>query len=297
MHLHERMFGAGTVHRYFECQGCGSLELADVPADMSPYYPAHYMAYSTTDIPDWKHWARRVRSHVVSWVPLSVGRRLRAPWILQALHGRMPSRDTSILDVGCGTGAALCHLADAGYTNLNGLEPFIPADRRLSNGVFIRSGTLKEMDGHFALIMCHHSLEHMADPVEALTHLRRLLLPGGNIWVRVPLTGGVAWQQYGTDWVQLDPPRHLSIPSLAGMTAATQRVKLRIERIEFDSSAFQFWGSELTRRKIPLVDAATRRNVDITKHFTMAELTKWEAQARELNLQGLGDQVGFWIAR
>jgi SAM-dependent methyltransferase len=291
------MFGDGSVHRYEECAACGSLQLAEVPADMSPHYPAHYMAYTPTTSPGWKQWARRVRSQLATQLPLTLGRRLRAPWILQALHGRFPARDTRILDVGCGTGAALSHLADAGFTALTGLEPYLESDRRLANGVQIRKGTLETMTGEFAFIMSHHAVEHMEDPVAALKHLGRLLSPGGKIWVRVPLTGGTAWQHYGTDWVQLDPPRHLCIPSLAGMTAAVRLAGLRITQVDFDSSAFQFWGSELARKKIPLVDPKSHRNVNVAEHFSTIELARWESQAHELNLQGKGDQVGFWLSR
>jgi SAM-dependent methyltransferase len=296
LHLAERMFGDGGVHRYDECGACGSLQLAEVPADMSPHYPAHYMAYTSTTTTAWKRWARSLRSRLVTRVPVALGRRLRAPWILQALHGRFPPRDTRILDVGCGTGAVLDHLADAGYSDLTGLEPYLDADRHLPSGVVIRRGTLESMAGHFAFIMSHHSMEHMEDPVAALTHLRRLLSPGGKIWVRVPLMGGAAWQKYESDWVQLDPPRHLCIPSIAGMTAAVKRAGLRIIDVDFDSSGFQFWGSELARRKIPLVDPFSRQNVDLAKHFSPAELKRWTTEAEELNLQGQGDQVGFWLS-
>lgn len=294
--LAERMFGDGGIHRYEECAACGSLQLAEVPADMSPHYPAHYMAYTSTTMTMWKRWGRRVRSRLVTQLPSALGPKLGAPWILQALHGRFPPRNTPILDVGCGTGAVLDHLADAGFTDLTGLEPYLDADRHLPSGVVIRRGTLESMAGHFAFIMSHHSMEHMEDPVSALKHLRRLLSPGGKIWVRVPLTGGAAWRKYGPDWVQLDPPRHLCIPSIAGMTAAVKRAGLRITDVDFDSSGFQFWGSELARRKIPLVDPFSRQNVDLAKHFSPDELKRWTTEAEELNLQGQGDQVGFWLS-
>ena len=38
----EMMFGTRERFDYVECARCGCLQIRDVPADLSPYYPADY---------------------------------------------------------------------------------------------------------------------------------------------------------------------------------------------------------------------------------------------------------------
>ena len=49
---------------------------------------------------------------------------------------------------------------------------------------------------------------------------------------------------------------------------------------------------------VPIIaPPSASRNVNLAEHFTPTELARWEGQAQELNLQGKGDQVGFWLSR
>src|SRR5579859_5298702 len=57
----EMMFGLREQFAYFRCSLCGSLQLADVPPDMSKYYPANYYSYTpmeTQSVP-WKKSIKR----------------------------------------------------------------------------------------------------------------------------------------------------------------------------------------------------------------------------------------------
>ena len=52
-------------------------------------------------------------------------------------------------------------------------------------------------------------VEHLASPRESLCAAVRLLAPEGTILIRIPVMGCFAWRLYGSDWIQLNPPRHL----------------------------------------------------------------------------------------
>jgi len=101
--------------------------------------------------------------------------------------------------------------------------------------------------------MFHHSLEHMIDQLEILRKVKHLLSNNGTILVRMSIKSEYIWQRYSTHWVQIDAPRHLLIHTLKSFEILTKKVGLKIKKIIFDSTDFQFWGSELYKMGIPLV--------------------------------------------
>jgi hypothetical protein len=105
----------------------------------------------------------------------------------------------------------------------------------------------------------------------------------------VRVANSVAWERFGTDWVQLDAPRHYYLHSIKSLVLLANRAGLDLASIEYDSTGFQFVGSELYRRQIPLreSDGAPSRL------FTGKQLRQFEADARRLNRLGRGDQAVF----
>jgi len=150
---------------------------------------------------------------------------------------------------------------------------------------------LSTMDGVFDLIMAHHSFEHMPSPRIALADVRRLLKPEGNALIRCPVARSRAWLEYGADWVQLDAPRHLFIPSMAGFARLAEVSRLNLWKVSCDSYAFQFWGSELYRRGISL------RNGRQGRYFSRRVLRQFEERARALNQTMEGDSACFYLRK
>jgi hypothetical protein len=58
--------------------------------------------------------------------------------------------------VGCGGGALLDGLAQVGFNNLCGADPFIAADGETPRGVPLMKRYLSEVTGEFDLIMFNH---------------------------------------------------------------------------------------------------------------------------------------------
>jgi SAM-dependent methyltransferase len=146
------------------------------------------------------------------------------------------------------------------------------------------------LDSEFDLIIFSHSLEHVPDPIEMLRTARRKLSIGGFCLVRVPTTSSEAWETYKEDWVQIDAPRHLVIPSREGLALAAGAVGLQIEKTIDDSGVFQFMGSEQYRRDIALVDPKG------DTLFGRRQIADWERRAAELNREGRGDQASFVLS-
>src|ERR1035437_3822096 len=134
--------------------------------------------------------------------------------------------------------------------------------------------------------MLHHVFEHIAHPQRALASLKRLLAPGGTILLRIPTTSSFAWRHYGVNWVQLDAPRHLHLYSVGAIRQlAKQSGFNEIARV-YDSTDFQFWGSDQLARDLPLLP-----------HLYVARRTqkKQRSEARHLNNIDDGDSVAFFL--
>ncbi len=301
------MYGTGERFTYGECARCGSLTLLDLPDDLAPYYPADYLSM-TTD-PAALSTPVRTAIRVVSKSMLRgngtvaatartlvPARQLRTLVTILRSVARVPGdRPATILDVGTGSGMVPVAIAAAGGFEVVGIDPFAAESRRLGDHAELRAVGLEEVDGAYDLVMLHHSLEHVPDPVATLRDAAARLEPGGTVLVRVPTVSSYAWREYGVDWVQLDPPRHVWLPSRDGLARAAELAGLEVVSSYDDASEFQFWGSEQVRRGVVLMDPTSHFRDAKASSFSRSELAGWRKRADELNREGDGDQVVTYL--
>ena len=298
----EMMFGTRERFTYVECPVCASLQIDAPPADPARYYGDGYYSFARARRGIARYASARRTASAFGrggWTGRAIARRFGVPADVRAVAAaRLEGDHPRILDVGCGSGRLLVDLADAGFRHLVGLDPYIPRTLRHGAHVTVWRQTLAEHEGQYDLVMLHHSLEHMDDPRGALREARRLVAPDGQLLVRVPVAATHAWRTYGVDWVQLDAPRHVLIPSRDGFDRLAAASGFVVERVVYDSTAFQFWASELYRRDIPLVDATSRRAAPRGPAAASLEpgaLAALESRATRLNACGDGDQACFYL--
>jgi hypothetical protein len=290
-HAREMMHGFRDEFEYLECKSCGCMKIASVPGDLARYYPADsYYSYAVNQSLRTRLGRYRLRMAVNnSWI----GRILASIKRLQTLDWiRMfgLERNMRILDVGSGGASFVRDLRSAGFTGALGLDPFIAQDIHDENGLVVKKAYLSDVGGEWDRVTFHHSLEHIADQIGTLVMVRGKLSHTGQCIVRIPLVNW-AWQHYGTDWVQLDAPRHLCVHTEKSFHMAVAKAGLRVTRIIYDSDEFQIWASELYRKNIPLQDGLKDR----AKYFSSPQLLEFRRRANELNTQGLGDQAVFFL--
>jgi SAM-dependent methyltransferase len=90
----------------------------------------------------------------------------------------------------------------------------------------------------FDVVTMLQSLEHVHGPLEALRQARKLLAPGGRLYVWVPNIEGLPFRWFGPGWFGLDLPRHLvhfSPPTLKRMVAAAGFRPLRLRMVRHSS--------------------------------------------------------------
>jgi len=297
----EMMFGFRDEFEYVQCAACECLQMREVPVDLGRYYPsdgysAHQPQALVADTPV-KALLRHHRAAYSLYGRDLFGAALCRIFGVPAFYPsychqlrKLGARlDDRILDVGSGTGAMLINLQTMGFRNLVGVDPFVAEEIRYENGVRILKQELAETEGQFDLITLHHSFEHMPEPAEVFRHLHRLLTPGRQLLLRIPVVPCYAWSHYGTDWVQLDAPRHLFIHSPRSIRLMAEQVGLEVAGVEYDSTEMQFGGSERYRRDVPLL--ADEAPVPDEQRALYRE------KARELNARGEGDQACFYLRK
>lgn len=300
--VREMFIGTRAEFKYFRCPRCGCVQLAEIPADLSSFYPAGYYSFERRQVSRScrpVRFFRRLRSRVHLLAPPSWA------FFMRYLGERQPFFDwahrvgvgleSRILDVGCGSGELLALMHEAGFSDLTGVDPFVPSDVDYAPGLHIRKGDLSAVSGEFDFVMLNHSFEHMPNPLDSLRALKALLAPAGALLIRVPLAEGVAWQRYRENWVQLDAPRHLYLHTVDSLRRLAEVGGFSVVEVVYDSHAMQFWGSEQYVRDIPLLD---KRSYFVSPGdciFSDTEMRAFETEAARLNEVAQGDQACFYL--
>ena len=141
---------------------------------------------------------------------------------------------TRVLDVGCGQGELLQWLVEHGF-EADGIEPSDDAAALArERGLNARTATLEELleDSDrlsaYDAVLLLNVLEHVPDPVGMLEGIRRLLAPGGLLYIRVPNDFN-ALQTAAQRKLDAEPwwiavPDHVNYFDVESLGAVTRRV-------------------------------------------------------------------------
>lgn len=302
----EMYLGTRDSFDYLECGHCGCLQLLQPPEDLSPYYPENYYAHQKSPLQ--KNWGIRYlgalkrkrleytlgHSSLTGALSAALSPPLNLPhWATRA--GLTPA--SRILDVGCGNGHMILSLRNAGFIHLSGIDPFIRQDLTYDGNVTVKKGNLEDLNETYDFITMQHSFEHMPRPREVLEHVHHLLDGEGHLLISLPVAGCRAWHEYGADWVQLDPPRHLYLHTTKSLKMLATDTGFEVIDTHYNSNAFQFWGSEQIKNDIPLLDERSYLNNPEASPFSAADIRSFEQRADKLNHEGQGDQAEFLLRK
>jgi SAM-dependent methyltransferase len=293
--MREMMLGTRDPFLYFQCGRCQCLQISAIPASIGSYYPPDYYSFSsssreTTDNRAAK-WFRKVRTRASAGEAGPVSSIIRGLFPNRKLISLAEvgiSRDSRILDVGCGSGWRLYALREAGFVNTLGIDPFIKSDITYENGLKVLKRVVQDIDGAWDIIMFHHSFEHIPDQIGTLQAAAHRLNPAGTCLIRIPTVSSYAWEYYRENWYQIDAPRHYYLHSVLSMEMLAQKAGLSVRKIIYDSTVDQFRGSEICRSGVPLVQGGK---------FPREQVQAWKARARVLNRERRGDQAAFYLRK
>lgn len=256
----EMFYGTRDEFEYFECENCHCLQIAEIPDNLGNYYENTYYSFKQPS----------VRTSSTS-----------------------STDNTPILDVGCGSGEFLCKLAQMGYTNLTGCDPFIESDIIYENGVHIYKKEIHDITGQYNGIFFNDSFEHVTDPHEVMASIKRLLAPTGVAQIKIPVYPNIAFEMFKENWIQLDAPRHIFLHSKESMDYLAQEHGLTILRRQYDSKPGQILHSYLYSLDIPLRQHTREL---ISKHFSLNDIHELEESCNLANQNECGDHAIFYLA-
>lgn len=166
-------------------------------------------------------------------------------------HGR-------VLEIGCGLGHLLTWLEgryDVYGTDINtwALEQ---ARQVVPQGHFAEMSAedLSPFpDGHFAVVIAKHVVEHLPNPEQAVVEISRVLQPGGLLVLATPNLDSPMRKLRKDQWIGYADPTHISLKRPGEWLAALQRHGLKPRRVFSDG----FWAAPY----VPIVPKALQKFV------------------------------------
>ena len=301
--IREMMFGFRDEFTYVECSKCGCLQITEIPRNMGKYYPSNYYSFKNADKSRnfLKQILKAKRDKYTLFKKGLVGKIIskKYPNMLFDMLSRIEKNyNSKILDVGCGAGNHLYSLNKIGFKNLTGIDLYIKKDI-IDGNVKILKKTIHELPDNkkYDLIISNHSLEHISNQLETLVKVSKILSENGTCLLRMPIKTEYIWNHYGTNWVQIDAPRHFFLHTPKSFKLLVKKSSLVIKDMIFDSTEFQFWGSEQYKKNIPLsVENSYSKNPN-KSIFTKKEIEEFKKRAKDLNMRKQGDQAEFFLTK
>ncbi|WP_214187384.1 class I SAM-dependent methyltransferase [Geobacter hydrogenophilus] len=216
-HLYDDRYGYVGEFDLNSCRSCGHIGLSHEfsRAELSDLY-SNYYPRSSFSLDDY-------HKHV------EVGR-LRA-WYEGAYRSafRWVPRNVRVLDIGCGFGETL------GYHESRGCDAYgVELDENIKRvvekfGYKVHVGdfdcSLYEQN-FFDYVTLDQVIEHLSDPIAALSGVARILKPGGMVIISTPNAAGWGAKFFGRRWINWHAPYHVNFFSRKSIRVAAARAGL-----------------------------------------------------------------------
>jgi len=135
------------------------------------------------------------------------------------------TKETAWLDFGSGTGGQVRYLREQGFENAYASEQGKSLERLVEAGIPAIDDQ-EAAAGSFDVVTSIEVLEHVLDPVAELTRMRRLLKPGGLLFVT---TGNAKpYAKKLLDWRYITPECHISLFEPGSLALAMQRAGFEV---------------------------------------------------------------------
>lgn len=318
------MYGTGETYYYMECSSCGCLQLIDPLDNVSDFYPGEYYSFKEFKIYENNRTKNIIKNIRGSFFKVRGNMYLNSNPVIKFFAGKfldffIPSTqplaslklphffnvfgeieisfNKRILDVGSGAGYGLVLMNQYGFSDLTGIDPFIKHDIIYNNSVKILKNWFEDINKEYDIVIFQHSFEHISDPLKIFKHLNNVTHKDSDIIISTPVADSYAWEKYKTNWVQIDAPRHYFIHTKKSIDLLANTNGFYIHKIKYDSSEFQFCGSEQYKAGIPLMDERSYKKNPRGYMFNSSQMRNYKKHSKELNKNGLGDQAVFYLKK
>lgn len=217
-------------YRYFRCAACGMLlvDLHVAPAEVFAHYSEAYYEADASGVREGRRGYPSYRN---------ARETLQASFAdkLALVRRHVPSG--RLLDAGAAYGLFL--LTASPYFECIGIDvsEYAASVARGEFGMNVKRGDLDRtdfLDDHFDAIVLWDIIEHLIHPVAALQEVRRILKPGGRVFISTDDAANWLPRLLGSHWWALGAPMHLCHFSKKGMTVAFRRAGLEFQGFASD---------------------------------------------------------------
>lgn len=299
--LKEMMYGTRDKFEYFQCSVCDCIQIVNIPENMDKYYPSDYYSYNIRDESLKVDLFRSYQCRSIIGAANSLmGRLLTHNYKYPSYYNylkelKLYNRKARVLDIGSGSGELLKDFYKVGYKNLTGVDPYIKQEITYNKNFRILKRSLFDLDATYDCIMMHHSLEHMDNHHEVMKKLHSVLSKAGRMLIRIPIVSHPLMDQYGTNVVSLDAPRHFFIHSRKSISLLLNQNGFKIDKIVFDAHEFSFWASEQYKKNVSLHN--NPESFLVKKRFSDNEIEKFKNEIKKLNDAGESDNVALYVSK
>jgi len=265
------------------------------PTDLYKYYQNYYTEDRVWNISTKKTFLKTLRIIRIKLARIPfLCKILSTPFLDMVTYSNI-NINSKILDVGCGSGDLLYSFFKNGFKNLHGVDLFLQ-EKYTNKGLNLEKKTIFDLNGKYDLIIFNHSFEHIWEQNETLKKAYELLNPKGTILLRIPILN-FAYEKFENNWVQLDAPRHMYLHTANSIKILGENNQLRLTKIIYDSTDFQFWGSMQLEKGISLSSEKSYSINNEQSIFSEKDLLKFQKEAKKLNKTKRGDQASFYFKK
>jgi SAM-dependent methyltransferase len=237
--LVDNRLGTPGAWQIQQCTTCGFEQTGPMPtqSELTALYESHYNFGGQTD---------------------TLYTRLREKFLLSSLYRLWTRVDGDVafhdrrgkgrlLDVGCNEGRSLRIFARNGFDQLEGLEVNENAAGVARKAGFTVHTCLIEdfaPANAYDVAILSNVLEHSLDPRKMLTDVRRVLAPGGQVWISLPNNRSWLRRAFGRSWINWHVPFHIS--HFSSGTLGKLLAETGFSRIEIQQISPALWVAQST---------------------------------------------------
>ncbi|MFN4281738.1 MAG: class I SAM-dependent methyltransferase [Alphaproteobacteria bacterium] len=207
--LTDNRFAAPGVYAIARCESCGQEQTVPRPngEQLRELYETHYnFGGGQMGSRGGSRYVRMRERLFASWL-YRLWLRLDGDVSFHLVPGQ-----GRLVDVGCNEGRGLERYRANGFA-AEGLElNRVAAEEARARGFVVHTAMLEDFapERPFAVAVLSNVLEHTPDPRATLRDLRRILTPGGEVWISLPNGASMFRDLFGRDWINWHVPYHLS---------------------------------------------------------------------------------------
>lgn len=150
-----------------------------------------------------------------------------------------------ILDIGCGPGWFLSSLHNS--WDKFGIEPVLEVTKFMDENINVVNDSIENStfeENFFDLIIMHHSIEHISNPLKVLNECKKILKNGGLIIIGTPdFDSGMA-RRYNDKYRLLNDPTHVSLFTNESMHRFLRDNNFKIQKVEYPYFETKYFSKE-----------------------------------------------------